>query len=174
MGSSPIPQHQQAGPNGANQSPWLSQAGSAQSQGFQIRGVPQLPSRGPSQPQNPQAVHQANPPNQIQQNNLGPQRPVSTSRQVPTQMSPPSSNQFTGNQFSTSNGQSLAQFPLPPPLEKAQFQESYAAFCSNHSIVYDERLMSVDNRPVDLHALHHHVLSEGGATKANFSHNSFC
>jgi hypothetical protein len=71
------------------------------------------------------------------------------------------SNQFPGNQFPTTPN--LAQFTLPPPLDKAKFQESYTAFCSDRSIAYDERVMSVDNRPIDLHALHHYVLSEGGS-----------
>lgn len=121
-----------------------------------------------SQPQNPQAVSQPPASGQIQPSNMVPQRPGSTSNQLPAQISPNLSNQSTGNQFPASQtpNLALAQFSLPPPLDKARFQESYTAFCNNRSIKYDEQLMSVDNRPVDLHALHCNVLSEGGATKA--------
>lgn len=180
MGPSPMPQHQPAGPNGSP-SAWLSPTGSAQSQGF-MRGMPQLPSRGPSQPQNIQSGPQALQPSPMQQNNMGPQRPGSTTRQLPpgqlpTQISPSLSNQFASNQISSlqmQNGQSLAQFPLPPPLEKAKFEESYPAFCNSRGIVLDDRLTSVDNRPVDLHALHYNVLSEGGSVKASLSHDILC
>jgi hypothetical protein len=77
------------------------------------------------------------------------------------------SNQYPGNQFPTQNGQSISQFPLPPPLDKGKFEESYAAFRSTRPIMRDDRLMQVDNRPVDLHALHFNVLSEGGGAKAS-------
>lgn len=169
---SPGPPSHQAGPSGPSQPPWMTQQGSAQSQAFPIgRTGPQLPARGPSQPHlqpSPQ-LHSAT---QMSQNN--PQRPGSTSRQLmpaqlPNQISPNLSNQFPGNQFPTQNGQNISQFTLPPPLDKSKFEESYAAFCNSRSMMRDERLMQVDNRPVDLHALHYNVMLEGGATKVSTS-----
>jgi hypothetical protein len=138
------------------------------------RGV--LSARGPSQPPNLQPSSLLQSPGQMQQNNLGPQRPGSTSHQLmaaqlPNQISPSMSNQYPGNnQFLTQNGQNVSPFPLPPPLDKAKFEESYTAFRSSRPIIRDERLMQVDNRPVDLHALHYHVLSEGGGAKASVSY----
>lgn len=165
-----MPQHQQpSGSSAQNPAAWLSQPGSAQSQGFQMRGAPQLPARGPSQPQNLQSSPQLHPPGQLPQNGLAPQRPGSTSRQpmsgqMGNQMSPNLPNQFTASQFPMQNGQSLAQF-LPPPLDKAKFDESYAAFSRGRGIQRNEQNLSVDNRPIDLHSLHFNVLSEGGAMK---------
>lgn len=170
MGTSPVPQHPQAGPSGQTQAPWM-QPGLSPAQTFQIRngGGPQLPARGPSQPQNIQSsplIHPAG-----AQPNLGPQRPGSTSHQVlsgqlPNQTTP---NQFSGGQFGSSampNGQNANQM-VPPPLDKAKFEESYAAFCSTRPIVRDERAMQIDNRPIDLHSLHANVLTEGGAEKVS-------
>jgi hypothetical protein len=172
--ASPGSQPHQAGPSGPSQSPWMTQQGSAQNQVFPMgRTGPQLPARGPSQPHlqpSPQ-LH----PSQMQQSN--PQRPGSTSRQLmpaqlPNQISPNMSNQFPGSQFPTQNGQNMSQFGLPPPLDKSKFEESYAAFCSSRPMMRDERLMQVDNRPVDLHALHHNVMLEGGASKVSTSTTS--
>jgi hypothetical protein len=55
------------------------------------------------------------------------------------------------------------------PLDKVKFEESYFAFCRNRPNMQDERLMRVDNRTIDLHALHRNVLLEGGTTKASAS-----
>lgn len=167
MGPSPMPQHQPAGPNGSP-SAWLSPTGSAQSQGF-MRGMPQLPSRGPSQPQNIQSGPQALQPSPMQQNNMGPQRPGPTTRQFPPGQLP---TQISSLQMQ--NGQRLARFPLPPLLKKAKFEESFHAFCNSGGIVLDDRLMSVDGRPVDMHALHCNVLSEGGSVNASFSRDILC
>jgi hypothetical protein len=82
------------------------------------------------------------------------------------------SNQFPRNQLSMQNGQNMPQISLPSPLDKAKFEESYAAFRRSRPIKQDERLM-VDNRPVDLHALHYNVLSEGGLKKVIVSISSF-
>lgn len=162
MGASPIPLNRQPGSNGQNQSSWMQPGPSQQQQNFNMRNGPSLPARGPSQPQSAQGLH---PPGQAQHM----QRPGSTSQQVlasqmPSQMSPglPNNNNNTaGKQFQMMS-QNIA---LPPPLDKAKFEESYAAFCTSRPIPRDERLMKIDNRSVDLHALHHHVLSEGGSNK---------
>jgi hypothetical protein len=172
MSASPGPgqQHQQAGPSGQNQPGWIGQQGSASSQGVSpmTHGGPPLPAR-PAQNIQPSPQH--HPPGQWQQNNLGPQRPGSTQHmtgQITNQISPSMSNQFPSNQLPTQSGQNIPQIPLPPPLDKAKFEESYAAFRRSRPIKQDERLMRVDNRPIDLHALHYNVLSEGGIKKARF------
>lgn len=176
MDASPGPgQHQQAGPSVQNQPGWIGQPGSAPSQGVSpmAHGGPPLPAR-PSQSIQPslQPSPQHHPPGQWQQNSLGPQRPGSTQHmpgQITNQISPSMSNQFPGNQLPTQNGHNMPQIPLPPPLDKAKFEESYAAFRRSRPIKQDERLMRVDNRPIDLHALHYNVLSEGGIKKARLS-----
>jgi hypothetical protein len=136
------------------------------------RGGPPLPARGPSQPPNLQSSPQLHPSSQMQQNNMAPQRPGSTPHQhmtgrLPNQISPGVANQFPGNQLPLLNGQNMVQFALPPPLDKSKFEESYHTFRSNRPITRDERLLQVDNRPIDLHTLHYHVLSEGGMTQAS-------
>jgi hypothetical protein len=174
MGTSPGPQHQHPAPGGQNQPGWIGQQGSAQSQGFPMgHAGPPLPAR-PSQPQNLQHSPQLHTSSQMQQTSLGPQRPGSTthqhnSGQLPNQISPSLSSQFPGNQLPTQNGQNIPQIPLPPPLDKVKFEESYSAFRRNRPIMQDERLMRVDNRTVDLHALHRNVLLEGGTAKASAS-----
>lgn len=163
MGS-PAPPNRQPVPSGQNQAPWMQQPPN-QAAGFPMRNGPQLPARGPSQPQtSPQMP-------QMGQTNPEQQRPGSTPHQlmpgqVPSQMSPALSNQFAGNR---SNGQNMGQLTLPPPLEKGKFDESFAAFCSSRPTPRDERLRLIDNRPVDLHKLHFHVMREGGAPKVPFS-----
>jgi hypothetical protein len=136
-------------------------------------GGPPLPARPAQNIQaSLQASPQHHPPGQWQQNNLGPQRPGSTQHmpgQITNQISPSMSNQFPSNQLPTQSGQNTSQIPLPPPLDKSKFEESYAAFRRSRPIKQDERLMRVDNRPIDLHALHYNVLSEGGIKKARFS-----
>jgi len=170
MSASPGPQHPQASASGQNHPPWMVQQTSTQNQGFSLgRAGPQLPARGPSQP-HLQPSPQLHPSSQLQQNN--PQRPGSTSRQLmaaqlPNQISPSMTNQFPGNQLPTQNGQNMTPFMVPAPLDKAKFDENYANFCNDQSIVRDGRLMQVDNRPIDLHALHYNVLSEGGAARVS-------
>jgi len=169
-GPGPGPQHQQPGSSGQNQPGWIGPQGSAPSQGVSsMAHGPPLPAR-PAQTLQPNPQH--HPASQWQQNGLGPQRPGSTQHpagQITNQISPSMSNQFPGSQLSTPSGQNMSQIPLPPPLDKAKFEESYATFRRNRPIKQDERLMRVDNRPIDLHALHYNVMSEGGMKKARLS-----
>lgn len=61
----------------------------------------------------------------------------------------------------------LQNFPLAnqmvEPMDKASFDRHYREFCSARQIVRDEQMLSVSNRPVDLHQLHQQVLHEGGS-----------
>ncbi|KZP28265.1 hypothetical protein FIBSPDRAFT_711070, partial [Athelia psychrophila] len=51
---------------------------------------------------------------------------------------------------------------LPPPLDKAKFEEAYAVYRNNLPVNINEQMMQLDNQPIDLHTLHFHVLTEGG------------
>ncbi|KAF7964453.1 hypothetical protein HWV62_7575, partial [Athelia sp. TMB] len=182
MGSSPAPQHQQVGPS-QGQPAWMAQHGTAQAQGLQMARAA-LPSRGPSQPQNLQPSPQIHAAAQLQQNGMGvPQRPGSTMApgQLPNQAAQfmqqqQQAQQQAQQQHAAMQQQAQSQQPngmqsqtLPPPLDKAKFEESYAAFRSNRPMNINEQMMQIDNRPIDLHSLHYHVLSEGGGNKVTQS-----
>lgn len=64
--------------------------------------------------------------------------------------------------------QQQQQSQLPLPLEKPQFDVSFKNFCNKHGIMLDERVLSVDNRPVNLHSLHIYVMQEGGGAMVGF------
>ncbi|KZP27348.1 hypothetical protein FIBSPDRAFT_928183 [Athelia psychrophila] len=181
MGSSPAPQHQQLGPSGQAQPAWMAQHGTAQAQGLQMARAA-LPSRGPSQPQNMQTSPQTHSASLMQQNGMGvPQRPGST--MAPGQL-PNQAAQFMQQQQQAQQEQQLRlqqqqaamqqqaqqqngmpNQSLPPPLDKAKFEESYAAYRNNRPVNINEQMMQIDGRPIDLHALHFHVLTEGGGNK---------
>ncbi|KAF9466460.1 hypothetical protein BDZ94DRAFT_1233709 [Collybia nuda] len=54
---------------------------------------------------------------------------------------------------------------LPPPLEKARFDNAYKSFVQNRNIKHEMGLMNVEGRQIDLHALHTYVMQEGGYNK---------
>jgi hypothetical protein len=54
---------------------------------------------------------------------------------------------------------------LPPPLEKARFENAYKSWVATKNMKHDIRLMNVEGRQIDLYALHMHVMQEGGASK---------
>jgi hypothetical protein len=114
-------------------------------------------------------------PNHSQQQNVVPPRSALTSQQFPGQ----NTGQMSPNALSQSSfqitGQAKAQlrnehnfhssFMQIPPLEKARFDSAYKSYCTNKGVLHDPRLMSVDDRPIDLHSLHVQVMSEGGGAK---------
>lgn len=90
----------------------------------------------------------------------------------PNQMSPHMGQQFP---YPNNGGNAAApagppQVPtlsmqLPPPLEKARFDNAYKSFVQNRNIKHEMRLMNVEGRQIDLYALHTHVMQEGGYNK---------
>jgi len=56
---------------------------------------------------------------------------------------------------------------MPPPLDKPRFEPAYKRYCNVRGLHPEARLLSVDNRPIDLHSLHVQVMSEGGAAKVS-------
>jgi hypothetical protein len=54
---------------------------------------------------------------------------------------------------------------LPPPLEKARFENAYKTWVVTENMKHDSQLMNADGRAIDLHALHMHVMEEGGFSK---------
>ncbi|KAF7973288.1 hypothetical protein HWV62_15663 [Athelia sp. TMB] len=181
MVSSPAPQHQQVGLS-QGQPALMAQHGTAQAQGLQMARAA-LPSPGPSQPQNLQPSPQIHAAAQSQKNGMDvPQRPGSTiaPRQLPNQaaqfMQQQQAQQQAQQQHAAMQQQAQSQQPnrmqsqtLPPPLDKAKFEESYAVFRSNRPMNINEQMMQIDNRPIDLYSLHYHVLSEGGGNKVTRS-----
>jgi ARID/BRIGHT DNA binding domain len=61
-------------------------------------------------------------------------------------------------------GGNLVNFGKGPihPLEKARFDLTYKTFCHRMGLKPDQRLLTIDSQPIDLHALHSEVLQEGG------------
>ncbi|RDB30960.1 hypothetical protein Hypma_000130 [Hypsizygus marmoreus] len=57
--------------------------------------------------------------------------------------------------------------PLPPPLDKATFESTYKNFCASKGVKHEMRLLSVEGRNIDLHALHTQVMQEGGLSKVH-------
>ncbi|KAM6504427.1 hypothetical protein JOM56_001370 [Amanita muscaria] len=52
-----------------------------------------------------------------------------------------------------------------PPLQKGRFEIAFKTFCNNKQIKVDQRLLTINKRPVDLHMLHSLVMAEGGEGK---------
>jgi hypothetical protein len=184
---------QQGGPMQGSQSQpqWGSQPGPSQQPPFrnpQMGGAP----HSQSQPQNirssPSHLHaQAN--NLMSQNAVPPRSGPTPHQQhpngpFPTQMSPNMGPQFpfqmngpqSGSAPGGAGGPQTQQAPqnmqnpflqMPPPLEKGRFEGAYKSYCATKNIVHDARLMSVESRPIDLHALHTQVMNEGGGKKVS-------
>ena len=60
---------------------------------------------------------------------------------------------------------SLPVLPLTPPLDKTRFDNTWKTFCQQKNIKINPNLLQIDNRPIDLHALHTIVMQEGGSRK---------
>jgi hypothetical protein len=56
-----------------------------------------------------------------------------------------------------------------PPLEKPRFDTSFKTWCQQKSISIDQRMLSIDGRPIDLHNLHSSVIGEGGLGNVSYS-----
>jgi ARID/BRIGHT DNA binding domain len=94
--------------------------------------------------------------------------PQLLSNQIPTQAAPNVSHQYPYQIPSAANGQHRTdhvQLTLPPPLEKTPFETAYKTWCTSKGLHHDARIMSIEARPIDLYALHTHVMKEGGYHK---------
>ncbi|KAF9523549.1 hypothetical protein CPB83DRAFT_799200 [Crepidotus variabilis] len=56
-------------------------------------------------------------------------------------------------------------------LDKQRFDAALKSFCAKRSMKLDPRLLSVENRTVDLHGLHVQVMQEGGFAKVEGNDN---
>ncbi|KZT29950.1 hypothetical protein NEOLEDRAFT_1127859 [Neolentinus lepideus HHB14362 ss-1] len=65
--------------------------------------------------------------------------------------------------------QELRAFVQKPiePLEAQKFRETYTNFRNKKGITLDERMLKINDRSVDLHALHAEVIKEGGGNSVN-------
>lgn len=90
--------------------------------------------------------------------NMGPQLPFTAS-------SPPGMGVTGGGAGVPMNVNVGGPMQLPPPLEKARFENAYKSWVQARNMKHDERLMSVDGRLIDLYALHMNVMQEGGFNK---------
>jgi hypothetical protein len=88
--------------------------------------------------------------------NMGPQLPFTGS-------SPPGMGGAGGGSGMVMNVGIPSQ--LPPPLEKARFENAYKSWVATKNMKHDMRLMNVEGRQIDLYALHMHVMQEGGVSK---------
>ncbi|KAK0469997.1 uncharacterized protein EV420DRAFT_84200 [Desarmillaria tabescens] len=103
---------------------------------------------------------------------IPPNRSVSTSQHLPSQTPlggiPFNMNTVTGSgQSGIPNGMSNS-FDLahPPPLEKTRFEAAYMNYLTSKGLNRDLRtIATIEHRPVDIHALHTHVMREGGAAE---------
>jgi hypothetical protein len=58
-------------------------------------------------------------------------------------------------------------------LEKQRFELVFKAFCNSRNAKIDPRLLNMENRSLDVHALHVQVMQEGGFAKVYSSRLSF-
>jgi hypothetical protein len=166
----------------SNQSPWANHAGPSQTQGLNVNQLNQGNSLGQAQHHNPNPspLPRHTQANHLQQGVVPPRSGHTPQQHLlgqasGPQMSPNISNQFPFQQAGQGNAQppnqqntQLQQIPIPPPLDKARFENAYKSYCQSKSIHHDPRLMSNDNRPIDLYELHKHVMLEGGGAKVHF------
>lgn len=173
--SSPAqPQHQTPNQGGQNPQAWMSQPAGSQSQAFTNT---QMTQNGTSIPQNQTqgTISQLHgPSNRLPNQNSVPPRSNPTPQQLlaaplPSQMSPSMANNFPfpmGNLRANGVPQPPPQPPviqMPPALEKARFENAYASWRAKQNLHIDTTRLVVDNRPIDLHALHTQVMGAGGA-----------
>ncbi|PBL03883.1 hypothetical protein ARMGADRAFT_1004572 [Armillaria gallica] len=152
--------------------PWLTPASQPSSFG---NGQPShQPPQSNLQPSPSQHHPQPAPPSHNMSQIIPPSRSVSTSQQPPSQ-TPMGGGQFTfgmnnaagGGQSGIPNGMPNSFGPAhPPPLEKTRFEAAYMNYLNSKGLNRDVRAVAmIENRPVDIHALHTHVMQEGGAAK---------
>jgi hypothetical protein len=155
---------------------WISQPAQSQAQGFTTAHMNQS---GTSLPQNQTQApitQLHGPPNRLPSQNSVPPRSNPTPQQMlaaplPSQMSPSMANNFPfamanlrPSSMSQSQPPPQPQFmQAPPALEKVRFDNAYTSWCSKQNIHLDTNRPVIDNRPVDLHALHTQVMNAGGA-----------
>lgn len=92
--------------------------------------------------------------------------------QLPNTVSPNPGNFVTqgGQKVPNQTRQSVGIMPL----DKQRFESTYAQFCRSQNINPGGRVAIGDNRSVDLHQLHVHVMHEGGAKSvSHFGTRSF-
>ncbi|KAF9223549.1 hypothetical protein BS17DRAFT_782080 [Gyrodon lividus] len=130
---------------------------------------------GPS----PMQMHSQNqtPPNQqipVQSGQMGrsngiPPRTGTTPHQMPGSQLPNTMSSNMGNQLAmqTPNGQmmpnQMRQSLSVMPLDKQRFEATYAQFCRSQQRDPSVHVALAENRMVDLHQLHAHVMREGGS-----------
>ncbi|KAJ3768648.1 ARID DNA-binding domain-containing protein, partial [Lentinula raphanica] len=67
-------------------------------------------------------------------------------------------------------GPTIPIFNTPiPPLDKQRFDATYKQWCQSKHILHDPRILTFENRPIDLYLLHCLVIREGGT--ANVTRN---
>jgi ARID/BRIGHT DNA binding domain len=173
MGPSPVPQNN-AGPqvNGQPQQNWMAgaQQGGSQSLPFANQQISQ------NQHFQPGPGSQTNVLNTTQMS-LQPSQPPPHSIPTPQQAASGQGamNQIpsnSGNQFSLPTPQHNAAGPnAVPPLDRTRFHGSYKHFCQTKKLSLDDRVMTIQNRMLDLHALHVEVMNAGGSQQV--SHLAF-
>jgi hypothetical protein len=175
MGPSPGPQNnmmQQQNSQGPQN--WIAAAHAAAAQ--QNNAQPLLgfqnPQMSPNQQLQSMISVQSNAPNASQislQPGQGPPRSLSTNQQVMpgrgngNQPSPNLPSQFA-QLNATANGGAVV-----PPLDRTRFNGSYRHFCQTKKLKLDNRLLTIQNRPIDLHSLHVEIMNAGGQQRVRFS-----
>ena len=105
-------------------------------------------------------------PTQIGRPNTIPPGTGGTPHQIPGGQLPNTMSPTLGN-FATQGGQKVPnqtrQSVAIMPLDKQRFDSTYAHFCRSQNINPGLRVAIGENRMVDLHQLHVHVMHEGGA-----------
>ncbi|KAF8905010.1 hypothetical protein CPB84DRAFT_1845101 [Gymnopilus junonius] len=170
-GRNPVAQPSSSQPNPIQTSPSLahsqSQANHLVNQGF----VPQR--SGPTPQHAGQSVpqHPASPFNPMQQQSMGGQFPFSGNNQQQSAAGPSQPSQLAmassqaGNVMNNfGNGPNLGMIP---PLEKTRFEMMFKNWCIKRNLKLNERLLSIDSRPVEIYRLHVEVLKEGGFNKVD-------
>jgi hypothetical protein len=99
----------------------------------------------------------------------GPPRSLSTQQLMPgrgngTQPSPNLAPQFPQQLNATATSGAVV-----PPLDRNRFNGSYRHFCQTKKLKLDNRMLSIQNRPIDLHSLHVEVMNAGGHHRVWFS-----
>ncbi|KAJ3509059.1 hypothetical protein NLJ89_g5424 [Agrocybe chaxingu] len=147
--------------NPMQSSPSLQQA---QSQGGHPANQPIVPPRSIPTPQQsgPQQLPGSSP--------FSGMPPSSMSGSIPFPNSNPQAQPIAGPSQPTMTGGNPMQNTFGiMPLDKHKFDPMFRTFCNRRNVKPDNRLLSIENRPVDLHALHVQVMQEGGINKVEAS-----
>ena len=183
--------------------PWMSQVNTTQSfdpsNGQTSRPFMGMLPGQPSHPMQTSPTLQSQN-NQLVNSTLGPNRTVPNSQQssqpLPQQGGGGVGNLFVNgmggqvpfsranSQHQVASGASQSIMPgaqgggAPIPtnillLEKQRFELVFTAFCNRRRVKIDPRLLNMENRSLDVHALHVQVMQEGGFAKVYSSRLSF-